>query len=119
MARLIWQPLIWQALHSLGELRDAEGHRAIVAALADKEPAVRHAALLASGKLGDLHALPHVLRCMSDADEKVQGAAAATLHQLQGAGALEALVTIGMPSTSEFVQRGAVASLARWRDAGA
>ena len=82
-----------QALHSLGELKDREGVAAIVTGLADKVPAVRHAALLASGKLGDLSTLPPVLRCMRDVDEKVQGAAAATLHQLQGEGALEVFIS--------------------------
>jgi len=108
-----------QALHSLGELRDREGVAAVTTALYDKVPAVRHAALLASGKLGDISALPHVLQCMVDSDEKVQGAAAGTLHQLQGPGALEALIDVGMLSTSEFVRRGTVASLARWSDAAA
>ena len=69
-----------------------------------------------TGKLGDAAALPHVLRCMRDSDERCKAAAAATLHQLQGASALAALVEIGLPSESEPVQRGSVASLARWRD---
>ena len=105
-----------QALHSLGELRDKGGVGGVITALSDKVAAVRHAALLASGKLGDLSALPAVLQCLHDSDEKVVAAAAASLHQLQGEGALEALVEVALASVSELVQRGAVASLARWSD---
>ena len=104
-----------QAVRALGELRDPKRH-AVIRAMADRSAQVRHAAVLAAGKIGDGAALLPMIGLIGDRQEQVQAAAAA-LHEVQGDDALAALLPclLGRPD-SALVLRGAVASLTRWAE---
>jgi len=113
-----------QALHSLGEGRDAGSLATVIGSLADSSTKVRHAAALAAGKIGDPRAQQVLVRVLTRREDvTVQAAVCAALHRLEcSAGSLAALVAALLRSSGdglEPLQRGAVAALSRWSDPAA
>ena len=89
------------------------GADTLIAAMKDPSAQVRHFAVQAAGKLGGTGGettaklVPHVVALLRDKKEQVQAAAAGTLHLLQNADALGALLpcVLGEPSGAELVRR--------------
>ncbi|QEH38770.1 putative lyase [Aquisphaera giovannonii] len=71
----------WKAIRGLGASRDPLAYDALVAAIGDRLPTIRIAALSALGRLRDRRAIGPAIEALKDPDAKVRDSAAAALKK--------------------------------------
>ncbi len=101
---------------ALGLMGEQSAVATLIAALKEKQAAVRAAAAAALGQLANPKALEPLRLALQDSDPRVRCQAAGSLGQLKGEGAVEALITALQHDQDRVVREVAAAALRETQD---